>query len=315
MAVTVRCVILPAEFGVESAWGYMLMDDSARQVVVALRSRACAWLLFSLCHIGIPALACTPPASPVGEEPPELKNAAEGDPPPAQPAALRKKPRTQELAAQRRAMVKNQIRARGVKDATVLEAMSNVPRHWFVPAGLRHLAYRDQPLPIGENQTISQPYIVALMTEVLRLTPDSKVLEIGTGSGYQAAVLSEITPHVFTIEIVEPLARRAIASFTKHGYNTIRTRIGDGYGGWAEHAPFDAIVVTCAPDHIPPELPKELRTGGRICIPVGSEHGVQELVVVTKLEDGSLKRESLIPVRFVPMTGEAQNPPPNTVRD
>ena len=212
-------------------------------------------------------------------------------------------------------MVKNQIRARGVKDATVLEAMSNVPRHWFVPARLRHLAYRDQPLSIGENQTISQPYIVALMTEVLHLTQDSKVLEIGTGSGYQAAVLSEVTPHVFTIEIIDPLARRAIASFAEHGYNTIRARIGDGYSGWAKHAPFDAIIVTCAPAHIPPKLVEQLGAGGRMCIPVGSERGVQELIVVTKQEDGSLEKRSLTPVRFVPMTGEAQNPRLSTVRE
>ena len=226
-----------------------------------------------------------------------------------QTGKVSRKPRTDEATAERRDMVRRQIAARGVTDPVVLTAMRNVPRHWFIPAELRHRAYSDRPLPIGHAQTISQPYIVALMTEALRLTPKSRVLEIGTGSGYQAAVLSEITPHVFTIEIVEPLARRAIAAFTRHGYRTIRTRIGDGYAGWPEHAPFDAIIVTCAPDHIPPDLVAQLGPGGRMCIPVGGEFGIQRLVVVTKNKDGSLDRKTLIPVRFVPMTGAARDNP------
>ena len=224
-------------------------------------------------------------------------------------------PRTGERAAERRKMVIDQIEARGVKDPAVIEAMRNVPRHWFVPVRVHRLAYADRPLPIGESQTISQPYIVALMTEVLRLTPQSKVLEFGTGSGYQAAVLSEITPHVFTIEIVEPLARRAITTFEERGYKTINSRIGDGYGGWPEHAPFDAIIVTCAPEHIPTKLIEQLKPGGRICIPVGAQGRVQELIVATKRADGSLKRKSLIPVRFVPMTGEGRAPPPDGKSD
>ncbi len=231
-----------------------------------------------------------------------------------QPGALRpvstgdtwNRPRTEEAAARRREMVSRQIEARGVADPKVLDAMRNVPRHWFVSSRSRNLAYSDRPLPIGDGQTISQPYIIALMTESLHLTAESKVLEIGTGSGYQAAVLSDITPHVFTIEIVEPLARRAIATFKKHGYDSIETRLGDGYAGWVEHAPYDGIIVTCAPDHIPPKLIEQLRTGGRICIPVGGEGVVQKLVVVTKRENGRLEQESLIPVRFVPMTGEAR---------
>ena len=220
------------------------------------------------------------------------------------------KPRTDEYAAERAEMVALQIEARGVKDARVLAAMHSVPRHWFVPGSLHHIAYSDRPLPIGEKQTISQPYIVALMTEALRLTPSSRVLEIGTGSGYQAAVLSEITPHVFTIEIVEPLARQAIGTFGERGYTTIRARIGDGYDGWPEQSPFDAIIVTCAPDQIPPKLIEQLKPGGRICIPVGSEFAVQRLVVVTKTDTGALKQKELIPVRFVPMTGTAQREPP-----
>jgi protein-L-isoaspartate(D-aspartate) O-methyltransferase len=255
------------------------------------------------------APACQPQARSGGAEPRE--------PSEQQPAntsasldATRRGPRSDEAAAQRRAMVEHQIEARGVRDPDVLEAMRNVPRHWFVPDDVRRFAYADRPLRIGEGQTISQPYIVALMTDALDLTRESKVLEIGTGSGYQAAVLSEITPHVYTIEIVEPLARRAIAAFKEHGYETIEARIGDGYAGWPEHAPFDAVIVTCAPDHIPQKLVEQLDVGGRLCIPVGTERGVQELILATKRQDGSLDRTSLIPVRFVPMTGEAQTAGP-----
>jgi protein-L-isoaspartate(D-aspartate) O-methyltransferase len=221
----------------------------------------------------------------------------------------RRWPRTHEYEDERRAMVAQQIEGRGVRDANVLDAMRNVPRHWFVPEPLRAMAHGDGPLPIGEEQTISQPYIVALMTESLRLTPESKVLEIGTGSGYQAAVIYEITPNVFTIEIVEPLARRAIETFKRHGYEKIQVRIGDGYAGWPEQAPFDAIIVTCAPDHVPPRLAEQLQTGGRMCIPVGDEHGMQELHILTKDEKGNMQRRTMIPVRFVPMTGEAQKRP------
>lgn len=216
------------------------------------------------------------------------------------------RPRTDEGAKERQVMVAQQIKARGLTDEDVLAAMGTVPRHWFVPDSLRSMAYLDRPLPIGEGQTISQPYIVAMMTDVLRLTPESKVLEVGTGSGYQAAVLYEITPHVYTIEIVESLAERAKEVFQRRGYDGIEVRVGDGYAGWAAHAPFDAIIVTCAPDHIPPKLLEQLKPGGRLCIPVGAEGGVQELRLVTKLEDGQLKRLTLSPVRFVPMTGEAQ---------
>jgi len=226
------------------------------------------------------------------------------------PAVSWTQPRSDEGKAERLEMVARQIEARGVKDPVVLEAMRQVPRHWFVPADFRSSAYSDQPLPIGAGQTISQPYIVAFMTESLQLTSDSKVLEIGTGSGYQAAVLSEITPHVFTIEIIEPLARRASATFERHGYQTIKTRIGDGYAGWAEHAPFDTIIVTCAPDHIPPKLIEQLKPGGRICIPVGGEHNIQRLVVATLSQEGTLNREELTFVRFVPMTGAARDQAP-----
>ncbi len=202
-------------------------------------------------------------------------------------------------------MVTRQVAARRVRNALVLEAMRNVPRHWFVPAPLAAMAYQDRPLPIGHGQTISQPYIVALMTELLKVKPGAKVLEIGTGSGYQAAVLAELTDKVYTIEIVEPLAKRTIELFREKGYDTIRTRIGDGYRGWPEEAPFDAVIVTCAPDSPPPALVEQLAVGGRMCIPVG-EPGHQELILLIKRPDGSLERRHIIPVAFVPMTGEAQ---------
>ena len=203
-------------------------------------------------------------------------------------------------------MVERDIASRGVRDAAVLAAMRRVPRHWFVPANQRRFAYQDRPLPIGEGQTISQPYIVALMTELLELDAGDKVLEIGTGSGYQAAVLAELTDQVFSIEIVESLGKRARQTFDRRGYTSIKTRIGDGYRGWPEEAPFDAIIVTCAPDDVPRPLVDQLAIGGRMCIPVDSQYGMQELVLLRKKPDGSLDRKSVAPVRFVPMTGEAQ---------
>ncbi len=205
-------------------------------------------------------------------------------------------------------MVAVQMAARDIRDPRVLEAMRNVPRHWFVPDELAHFAYDDRPLPIGHDQTISQPYIVALMTELLQLTYGDKVLEIWTGSGYQAAVLAELTDRIHTIEIVEPLARRTITLLREKGYGSIHVRIGDGYRGWPEAAPFDAIIVTCAPEHPPPALVEQLAVGGRMCIPVGPQRGLQELVLLVKQSDGTLQRRRVTPVRFVPMTGEAQTP-------
>jgi len=193
---------------------------------------------------------------------------------------------------------------RGVTDSAVVAAMRSVPRHRFVPESYRGQAYMDYPLPIGEGQTISQPYIVALMTDLARISPYSKVLEIGTGCGYQAAVLAEIADSVFTIEIICKLADRAEAILDTLGYENIYVRCGDGYRGWPEHAPFDAIIVTAAPDHIPEPLIEQLAPGGRLVIPVGDY--LQELKVVTKTEDDE-KVEDIIPVRFVPMTGEAQD--------
>lgn len=202
----------------------------------------------------------------------------------------------------REKMVTEQIIARNVKDKKVLSAMLKVPRHEFVPENLKKFAYEDRPLPIGEDQTISQPYIVALMTELLELKGDERVLEIGTGSGYQAAILAEIAKEVYTIEIIPSLARSAEERLKRLGYKNIKVKIGDGYKGWQEYAPFDAIIVTAAPDHVPQPLVDQLKVGGRMVIPVGSMF--QELKLITK--NGGIKERDIIPVRFVPMTGEAQ---------
>jgi protein-L-isoaspartate(D-aspartate) O-methyltransferase len=203
----------------------------------------------------------------------------------------------------REVMVETQIAARGVRDRAVLAALRRVPRHEFVPEEVRSQAYADRPLPIGLDQTISQPYIVALMTELAAVGPGKRVLEIGTGSGYQAAVLAELGAEVYSIEIVAPLGKRAAATLGRLGYRAVRTKIGDGYQGWPEAAPFDAVVVTAAPPRIPEPLKRQLKVGGRLVIPVGE--GVQELKVITKLSDRFVERTA-IPVRFVPMTGEAQ---------
>lgn len=193
------------------------------------------------------------------------------------------------------------IQAYGMTDTTVLGAMGRVPRHVFVPENSRKYSYQDSPLGIGYGQTISQPYIVAEMTRLLNLTPDSKVLEIGTGSGYQAAVLSEISSQVYTIEIVEPLLEQARKNLTAAGYTNIKVRLGDGYHGWPEAAPFSAIIVTCAAGHIPPPLLDQLARGGRMVIPVGKRFGTQYLILVTKQMDGTISSKNILPVRFVPL--------------
>lgn len=208
-----------------------------------------------------------------------------------------------EYAFQREQMVYDQIVRRNVSDKLVLKAMRKVPRHEFVPDNMKRHAYEDRPLPIGEDQTISQPYIVAIMTELLGLKSGEKVLEIGTGSGYQAAVLAEIAGEVYTIEIIESLANSADKRLKRLGYNNVTVKYGDGYRGWKEHAPFDGVIVTAAPDHIPQPLVDQLKVGGRMVIPVG-EH-FQELKLITKTESGVVEK-NVLPVRFVPMTGEAQ---------
>ena len=205
----------------------------------------------------------------------------------------------------RHRMVEQQLRGRDITDARVLEAMEEVPRHLFVPEPQRENAYADHPLPIGNGQTISQPYIVALMTQLAEPEPTERALDVGTGSGYQAAILSRLVKDVYSIEIVESLADSARQRLNSLGYRNIEARCGDGYRGWPEHAPFDIVIVAAAPDHIPQALVDQLASGGRLVIPVGKFF--QNLIVVTKRADGSVEQETIAPVAFVPMTGEAQN--------
>jgi protein-L-isoaspartate(D-aspartate) O-methyltransferase len=215
-------------------------------------------------------------------------------------------PNEASYSAARERMVREQLTGpgRSIRDPKVLEVMGRVPRHEFVPESQRSRAYGDHPLPIGYEQTISQPYVVAFMTEHLRPGPSERVLEIGTGSGYQAAILAELVAEVFTIEIVEPLAEQAAAVLKRLGYENAHVKAGDGYQGWPEEAPFDAIIVTCAPDRVPQPLVDQLKEGGRMIIPVGPSQN-QELVLIEK-EGGELRRREILPVRFVPMTGEAE---------
>ena len=210
-------------------------------------------------------------------------------------------------AGKRARMVETQIVARGVRNARVLAAVREVPRHLFVDPAQRPLAYEDHPLPIAGNQTISQPYIVALMTELLELQPEAKVLEIGTGSGYQSAVLGKCAREVYSIEIVPELARSAAATLKGLHFDNVTVKEGDGYRGWPEHAPFDGIIVTAAPARIPQPLLDQLAPGGRMVIPVGGFF--QELKVFRKDADGKITEKDIIPVRFVPMTGEAEKTP------
>jgi protein-L-isoaspartate(D-aspartate) O-methyltransferase len=205
----------------------------------------------------------------------------------------------QNFEKQRERMVSVQIKARGITDENVLKAMKKVERHRFVGQQYRRQAYEDYPLPIGEGQTISQPYIVALMTQVLNLDDTKKVLEIGSGSGYQTAVLAEICHSVYTIELVDTLGKKAAKLLADMGYGNIKVKVGDGYQGWEKYSPFDAIIVTCAPTHVPQALKEQLAEGGRMIIPVG-EQFAQELVLLTK-QKGELMKDAVIPVRFVPM--------------
>jgi len=210
------------------------------------------------------------------------------------------------FAAARQQMVEEQLRGRDITDSRVLEAMGWVARERFVPVALKRHAYEDHPLPIGLGQTISQPYIVALMTQLARPTPNDRALEVGVGSGYQAAILAGLCKQVYGIEILDPLATAARQRLAALGYTNVTVRCGDGYQGWPEEAPFDVILVSAAPDHVPQPLVDQLAPGGRLVIPVGSYS--QELVLIEKWSDGSLHRSSVAPVQFVPMTGEAGKP-------
>ena len=205
---------------------------------------------------------------------------------------------------QRLEMVEEQIVARGVKSPKVLEAMRTIPRHLFVPEEYKKYGYEDQPLPIGSGQTISQPYIVALMTELLEVDGNSVALEVGTGSGYQAAVLSKIVKQVYTIEIIQELGIKAKKRLEEMKYSNVEVKVGDGYYGWPEHAPFDAIIVTAVANHIPPPLIQQLKPGGRMAIPIGSVFQVQNLMLVTKDKDEKITVKNVLPVRFVPLIGK-----------
>ena len=209
------------------------------------------------------------------------------------------------FTAARQRMIGKDLKGRDIADPQVLEIMGRIPRHLFVEKSLQRQAYADHPLPIGEGQTISQPYLVALMTQILRIKPGEKVLEVGTGSGYQAAVLAELTDQVFSIEIREKLTQAASKILKELGYNQVRLKSGDGYFGWEEFAPFDAILVTCAANHIPPSLIKQLKEGGRLILPLGSTTYFQTLTLITK-KGGQTDVQHLMGVAFVPMTGEAQ---------
>ena len=225
------------------------------------------------------------------------------------PEAMSPEEREQWFALARKRMVREQLQGpgRNIRNPRVLAAMAKVPRHRFVPKEYWDEAYEDHPLPIGYGQTISQPFIVAFMTEAIDPQPDDKVLEIGTGSGYQAAILAELVKEVYTIEIVPELGRRAQRTLEELGYTNVHVRIGDGYRGWPEAAPFDAILLTCAPDHVPPPLTQQLKEGGRMILPVTGTFGMQELILLLK-KDGKLYERAVLPVRFVPMVGEAEKP-------
>jgi protein-L-isoaspartate(D-aspartate) O-methyltransferase len=255
--------------------------------------------------------AAKPPAeaSRRAAEPNERTPAEPNDPNDKQPVRpIHKHPAFTQRAAERARMVDWQIEGRGVTDPNTLMAMRIVPRHAFIPETEDRYAYADRPLPIGNGQTISQPYIVAFMTEALKLDPNSTVLEIGTGSGYQAAVCAEICRQVYSIEIVEDLAKAATKRLKELGYPNVLVRAGDGYFGWPEHGPFDAIIGTAAAGRIPEPLIQQLRPGGRMILPYGSRDGLQYLLLITKDRKGNLQKSTVMPVQFVPMTGEVQKP-------
>ena len=275
---------------------------------------AAAWVAAAA---AVPTLSSTISPSPPAPRPvmcllgvPPAKPADEAAPAPAPAPGQPAPPGSSERADERAAMVERQLarpdRRAPITNKAVLDAMRAVPRHAFVPPNVRSRAYDDTPLPIGHGQTISQPYIVALMTQLLELAPEAKpkVLEIGTGSGYQAAVLAHLTPDVYSIEIIDALARRADGDLQAQGYERVKRRSGDGYHGWAEKGPFDAIIVTCASGHLPPPLWAQLKPGGRIVIPIGGPYELQRLVLLTKQPDGTRRSRTITSVRFVPMTRE-----------
>ncbi len=261
----------------------------------------------SFLFLGLFTLACEPnePARP-GTEGGEAGRASDHQ---AQDDRIEEAVATdlEEAVARRRSlMVRQQLQERDIDDPRVLEAMEKVPRHELVPKENRASAYADRPLPIGHGQTISQPYIVALMTQLARPKPEDKALDVGTGSGYQAAVLAELVDQVYSVEIIKPLADQARDRLQKLGYQNVQVRHGDGYRGWEQHSPFDIIIVAAAPEEIPGPLIDQLAPGGRLVLPVGGVFQTQELILIEKQPDGSIQRKSVAPVSFVPMTGEAR---------
>jgi protein-L-isoaspartate(D-aspartate) O-methyltransferase len=263
-------------------------------------------LLVSLLATLIVLAACGPPVEPSPPPPSPIETQVIATSPPATPTPLPTptvEKQSDDRLEERMKMVDTQIRRRGVTDEDVLAALEQVPRHEFVPDQYQAQAYADHPLPIGHGQTISQPYIVALMTELLELETTDRVLEIGTGSGYQAAVLAQIVAEVYTVEIIEPLAIEAHERLDRLGYDNIQTLHADGYYGWEEHAPYDAIIVTAAPDHIPQPLVQQLKDGAHLVIPVGPPGGYQSLWQITK-EGDKVKKRNVTGVLFVPLTGE-----------
>jgi len=277
--------------------GQKLLCDGRRSQRLAMILRGLVWPVI----VGLSLGGC--PSGRSGDDKGSGGQPAEKERP---VQAERGHPAFHERVEERMAMVRHQIEARQVTDRRVLEAMRTVPRHAFVPREEQPNAYADGPLPIGQGQTISQPYIVAFMTEALALDPNSVVLEIGTGSGYQAAVAAEIAKAVYTIEIVEPLARSSAELLKSLGYDNIHVKAGDGYYGWPENGPFDAIIGTAAARRIPPPLVEQLKEGGRMILPVSGELGFQYLILLTKDRQGELHQEKVMPVLFVPMTGEVQ---------
>ena len=264
-------------------------------------------LLAAIALCGLILAACSQsPAEPAAHSPPVETPQAEK--PQAQTPRELPQPKSSKEDPQfveaRRRMVERDLRGRDIKHKRVLEAMGRVARQRFVPEKLRPVAYTDGPLPIGHRQTISQPYIVALMTQLVQPKAKSRALDVGTGSGYQAAVLAELCKEVYSIEIVKPLAVESKKRLAALGYKNVTVRYGDGYRGWPKHAPFDVIVVAAAPDHVPQALVDQLAPGGRLVIPVGRWY--QELMLIEKRKDGTLRRKSVAPVAFVPMTGEAE---------
>ena len=265
-----------------------------------MAKRGLRWsvMILAVAILASQSVACAPISTPPTNQVTPPSTASPTPSEPLAPAATAADP----YEGDRLEMVRLQIKERGVKDKDVLAAMEKVPRHEFVLPEYLDQAYEDHPLPIGYGQTISQPYIVAVMTELLRLRSDSRVLEIGTGSGYQAAILAELTPHVYTVEIVEELYEQAQERLARLGYETVQIKRDDGYYGWEEHAPYDAIIVTCAPDHIPQPLINQLADGGHMVIPVGPPGAYQVLWLVER-QGEQVKTERLMGVAFVPLTG------------